>query len=262
MQAPQLPRFVLPPLWREAAVALEAAGLVRDPIFREGPGLDGNGQAVLLVPGFLAGDGSLGVMTTWLRKAGFRTKRAGIRFNVACSGEATTAMEERLEAHAERHGPVIVIGQSRGGHFARALAVRRPDLVRGIVTLGTPMLDPFAVHPLVLAQVGLVGALGTLGVGGLFRHMCLAGSCCEAFRETMTAPIPDEVGYVSVYSRNDGIVDWRVCLDPAADDLVEVDASHCGMALHAGTYRAVAGALAGFEGHHQVAAFPPLAQAA
>jgi hypothetical protein len=131
-----------------------------------------------------------------------------------------------------------------------------------MVTLGTPMLDPFAVHPLVLAQVGLVGALGTLGVGGLFRHTCLAGPCCETFREAMVTSFPRGVGYVSVYSRRDGIVDWRVCLDPAADELLEVDASHCGMALHAGTYRAVARALAGFEGTHDVAPLAPLAQAA
>ena len=68
---------------------------------------------------------------------------------------------------AERHGErVIVIGQSRGGVFARALAARRPDLVEGIVTLGSPTVSQLAVHPLVLAQVGLVGALGTRARAG------------------------------------------------------------------------------------------------
>ena len=55
-------------------------------------------------------------------------------------------------------------------------------------------------------------------------------------------PWPADLPYVSIYSRRDGIVDWRACLDPAAEH-VEVDASHCGMAAHGGTYEAIAAAL-------------------
>ena len=47
---------------------------------------------------------------------------------------------------------------------------------------------------------------------------------------------------MSIYSRRDGIVDWRACLDPGAEN-VEVNASHIGMAAHAGTYEAIAAAL-------------------
>jgi hypothetical protein len=54
------------------------------------------------------------------------------------------------------------------------------------------------------------------------------------------------VGFVSVYSRSDGIVNWRSCLDPVADQHVEVRSSHCGMAVHPGVYRAVADALVAF----------------
>ena len=50
---------------------------------------------------------------------------------------------------------------------------------------------------------------------------------------------------MSVYSRTDGIVSWQACLDPAAE-LVEVEASHCGMAVHADVYRVLADALSEF----------------
>jgi hypothetical protein len=50
---------------------------------------------------------------------------------------------------------------------------------------------------------------------------------------------------VSVYSRTDGVVDWRACLDPGAEH-VEVRASHCGMAVNASTYEVLARALADF----------------
>ena len=77
-----------PPLWREARFGLEAAALLRDPILR-GDGLsDGRGRPVLLIPGFLAGDGSLAPMSDWLRRAGFRPSRAGIVANVDCAGRS------------------------------------------------------------------------------------------------------------------------------------------------------------------------------
>lgn len=236
----------LPPIWREGRTALELAALLRDPVFREVDPDSGGGRPVLLIPGFLAGDGSLGVMTGWLRRAGYRTSRAGMRFNVNCSNTAVDALEERLERLADRHGSkVAIVGQSRGGTFARALAARRPDLVSGIVTLGSPQTDPLAIHPLVLLQVGLVGALGSLGAPGLFTRGCWDGDCRRDLREAWERSFPRGVGYVSVYSKSDGIVDWRSCLDPDAVQL-EIEASHCGMAVNAGAYRAVADALTDF----------------
>ena len=103
-----------------------------------------------------------------------------------------------------------------------------------------------AVHPLVLAQVGLVSALGTAHVPGMFRLSCLRGACCHDFRAAIQAPVPDDVGYVAVYSRSDGIVQWRSCLDPEADVLVEVSASHCGMGVNAQAFLAVANAISSF----------------
>ena len=236
-----------PPLWREARLGLEAAQLLRSPVWR-GVGVPpGEGRGVVLVPGFLAGDGTLATMAKWLRANGYWTLRAGIRANVGCSEDACARIEERLEALAARTGgPVAIVGQSRGGVLARVVATRRPDLVSGIVTLGAPTVGMLRVHPLVLLQVGFVGALGTGRVPGLFRMSCLRGACCEAFRADLGAGFPGGVRYVCVYSRSDGIVDWRACLDGAAPALVEIDASHCGMALSREAYEVVASALAAF----------------
>jgi pimeloyl-ACP methyl ester carboxylesterase len=249
----------VPPLWRETRVALEATGLRRSAVWR-GDGIpSGDGRPVLLIPGFLAGDGTMATMTHWLRMLGYRTHRAGIRANIACSEAACRRLEQRLEAFAEAQGrPVAIVGQSRGGIFAKALAARRPDLVDAIVTLGSPTVSQLRIHPLVLAQVGLVAALGSGHVPGLFSVRCLRGACCERFREALAGPFPDDVHWTALYSRTDGVVDWRACLDPQADELVEVRASHCGMALNAGVYAEVAAALAARVPH----ATPELALAA
>jgi pimeloyl-ACP methyl ester carboxylesterase len=237
----------VPPLWRETRVAFEAARLLRSPVWHGRGVVPGEGRPVLLVPGFLAGDRTLATMAGWLRANGYWTRRAGIRANVDCSQEACVRIEERLEALADRTGQrVAIVGQSRGGVLARVVAVRRPDLVSGIVCLGAPTVSMLRVHPVVLLQVGLVGALGTGRIPGMFSLSCWRGACCEAFRTDVRAPLAPDVRYVSAYSRSDGIVDWRACLDPHADEHVEVRASHCGMALSEDVYRVLAGALAGF----------------
>jgi pimeloyl-ACP methyl ester carboxylesterase len=233
-------------MWREAGVWLELAGLVRDPIFRGEDVADGRGQPVLLVPGFLAGDDSLSLMTRWLRRTGHHTSRAGMRSNVGCSGQALDRLEARLECLVERQGQrAAIMGERGGGTCARVLAARRPELVSGVLMLGTPQLDPLAVHPVVRAQLLVLGALGTLGAPGLIRRACLEGDCCSEFWEQYAARLPKGVGCVCVYSKTDGIVDWHACLDPSGEH-VEVRSSHVGMAVNTGVYRVIADSLEDF----------------
>jgi len=241
-------RSARPPFWREARLGLEAAALLRDPVLR-GAGLrDGRGRPVMLVPGFLAGDASLVPMAGWLKRAGYRPARAGMLANIDCSAALLGRLEERLERVVQEQGMrSVVIGQSRGGALAKVLAVRRPDLVAGVVTLGSPQMAPLAVHPLVRVPLNAVGALGSLGAPGLFRRSCLDGECCAEFWSELAGPLPAGVGMVAVYSRSDGIVDWRACLDPHADEQVEISTSHMGMAVSPAAWRAVASALERFE---------------
>src|SRR5215216_2002260 len=248
MRAPALsPLGARPPLWREARIGLEAAALLRDPIFRGDGMADGRGRPVLLIPGFLAGDGSLWMMAGWLKRAGYRPSRAGIVANVNCAGTLLPRLEGRLERLVSQQGQrAAIVGQSRGGTLAKVLAYRRPDLVTGVVALGSPQIDPLAVHPLVRLQLEAVGRLGSLGAPGLFKRSCMDGDCCSSFWEDLAQPPPRGVRLVSVYSKSDGIVDWRSCLDPHAEELVEIGASHCGMAVSRSAWRAVAGALESF----------------
>lgn len=242
------PHSLSPPIWREGRLGLELAALLRNPVLRGDGVTDGRGQPVLLIPGFLAGDGSLSLMGRWLKSTGHYPKRAGIRMNVNCSGIVVDRLEERLEELVQRQGQrAAIIGQSRGGHFAKVLARRRPDLVSGIVALGSPQLDPLAVNPVVWASVVAVGAIGTIGGRGMFKRGCLEGDCCAAFWEdAAVGKLPRGVGYISIYSKVDGVVDWRSCLDPAAEDHVEIRSSHCGMAVHPVAYRTIADSLKGF----------------
>ncbi len=235
-----------PPIWREARMFQELAELRRDPI-ATGIGLPaGEGRPVFLIPGYMAGDASLEPMAKALRAAGWKPERAGVRLNVGCATEMLGPIEARLEAHVDANGgqKAVVIGQSRGGTFGRWLAARRSDLVASLVTLGSPLRDPLAVNLLVLMNLGVVGTLGTLGVPGVLSTSCmrLDRCCAPAWREG-SGPLAAGFPFLSIYSRSDGIVDWRSCLDPAARH-VEVDSSHCGMAFNVDVLRAIGAELA------------------
>lgn len=214
----------------------EAAALVRSPVWRGDGVPDGGGLPVLLVPGFLAGDPALSLLNRWLRARGYQTCTAQIRFNVDCMIRAVERLERRLVEFTDHMGgPAAVVGQSRGGLLAKLLAMRQPDRVLGIVTLGSPHVDNLAISPLIAGQVRLVASLGSAGVPGMFRDDCLHGECAEELARWQNRPFPEHIAYISVYSRRDWVVDWHACLDPAADN-VEIDSSHVGMSVHPAVY--------------------------
>jgi triacylglycerol lipase len=199
---------------------------------------------VVLVPGFLAGDATLTALARALRTQGHRTYRSGIHANVDCTARALIQLETRLEAVAERRGRrVTVVGHSLGGLLARGLAVRRPDLVAGIVTLGSPMLAPGAHHVVLSRSLDTVVRLSRVGVPGVMARECVAGDCARTSFDESRLPVPPGVSFTAVYSRRDGIVDWRACLDPLATP-VEVRSSHLGMVVDPVAIHAVCRAVA------------------
>ena len=239
----------VPPRWwgahvRELRWQGELARLLADPVWR-GVGVPrGDGGPVLLIPGFLAGDSSLQVMASWLRRLGHAPRRAGIAVNVRCSDEAVDRLEQALHhVHLRTGRPVALVGHSRGGHFAKALASRRPDLVSQVVSLGAGLDDPFAIsEPTRLMVAGVRRVLHARDAErarqGCFTHTCL----CRYTRD-FSAPFPSSVPLTSVYSKGDGVVRWQACVVPYAR-CVEVRGSHVGLAFNRHAYREVARALA------------------
>lgn len=188
------------------------------------------GDPVLLVPGFLAGDWTLSLMSRHLRLLGFRTYRSGIWANVGCVDQGTQALERRLEqVAAKRERKVTIVGHSLGGMMARGLAARRPDLVAGIVTMGSPMMAPGAAHDVLLHAVRGLRRLESLGLQVLGAD-CTEGGCALRMWEESKLPLPDGFPFTAIYSPRDGIADWRACIDPLGQAR-EVRSSHTGMAV-------------------------------
>ncbi|HET7385463.1 MAG TPA: alpha/beta fold hydrolase [Nocardioidaceae bacterium] len=269
MSSPLAP-FLCPPgyagptglraLAREGSAVTEAARLVRRAVtdrVRSGEDspydvpADEHGEVpVMLIPGFMAGDATLALMAAQLRRLGYRTYRSRMHANVGCTREASDGIEARLEEIvAERGRRVSIVGHSLGGLLARGLAVRRPDLVEAIVTLASPILAPGATHPVLLFDLSVVLRLREAGFGAMMGADCTSGECARLSWERAQAPIAHDVAFTSVFSRRDGLIDWRSCLDPQAKT-VEVTTSHIGMAIDPGVMDVVARALSDNRARH------------
>src|SRR5829696_6346792 len=170
---------------RELRWQAELARLLVDPIFRGAGAPPGDGSHVILIPGFLAGEESLGVLARWLRRIGYVPRRSGIRFNVDCSDRALDRLDERLELiHCQSGGPVTLLGHSRGGHFAKALATRDPARVARVVSLGAGLDTPFDLSLPTKAALAAVRSAQSRTTYRLARMGCMTDTCgCRFARE-------------------------------------------------------------------------------
>jgi pimeloyl-ACP methyl ester carboxylesterase len=126
-----------PPTWRrltEAAWLMPRMLSTLKPARSLGPQ---DGPVALVIPGWVASDRTTESLRAALAGAGWRVHGWDLGFN----GGATLDTVERLKRRLEQVGggkPVLVVGWSLGGVYARELARAAPDLVRAVVTLGSP----------------------------------------------------------------------------------------------------------------------------
>ncbi|MEL6982728.1 MAG: alpha/beta hydrolase, partial [Actinomycetota bacterium] len=142
----------------------------------------------------------------------------------------------RMAEAAEQ--PVTIVGHSRGGQFARVLAVRYPSTVRQVIAVGSPLLlkyPEFAVFKVPAELLDRGWRAGAFGEVHPDRELQVDLDRSAAF--------PPGIDFVSIYSRSDGIVDWRSCIDGVAVP-IEVVASHRGLVKSVPGVRAIAKALA------------------
>jgi triacylglycerol lipase len=223
---------------------LELARLTVDPVFY-GVGVPrGDLRPVVLMPGFLAGDQTLAVMASWLWRIGYLPYSCGFVVNADCSDRALERVERRVDRiHRLRGRRVALVGQSRGGHFARALARRRPNRISHAISLGADLRGMFGVSAPTLAAITAVRR-GLLSLRRSRSERCLTAACDCRFTRDFTAPFPgDRVRLTSIYSKGDGVVPWPGSVVPDAD-CVEVTGSHVGLIFNRKAYREVARALA------------------
>ena len=177
----------------------------------------GDGHPVLVLPGFMAGDGSTRALRQLLRSLGYDAYGWGLGRNIGPTVRVVNEMPTLLHRIATDTGEkVSIVGWSLGGIYARHLAAHTPDLVRLLVTLGTPVRSE--VHRTSNASP-LFEALRAVHVPG---HPMLDDG------QELAVPV------TAVHTRSDGIVDWHTCLvqDAANAENLRVRGSHTGLGFN------------------------------
>jgi pimeloyl-ACP methyl ester carboxylesterase len=187
-------------------------------------------RQVLVIPGFGFGDAATLPMQIALQRAGFQVVRSHILANVRCSDRAVDRLAQVAREACVRDGHRIqVVGHSRGGMLARGLAARHPELVSTAVSLGAPLNDEFAFYEIPKPMVGVLKVVHQRDPE-LRERKCVTRDCSCPYMEATRQPLPEGVELISYYTTSDGIVDWRACVVPGAEN-IEVPGSHLGMGL-------------------------------
>lgn len=226
------------PVFLELRNRAERRALATSPLWDAEGVPAGRGRPLLLIPGFLANPNSCDPLSQILTRAGWDVQVADIGRN---SGPAYTSLErctEHLFDMADKgRTPVTIVGHSRGGQYGRVLSVRHSDLVCQLITLGAPLLIKYPRFAPVRVPIEVLEIGWRSGALGEVDPIQEAAVDNDRF-----VPFPADIDFVSIYSRNDGIVDWRASLDPAART-IEVSSSHRGLVNGLAGVAAVASAL-------------------
>jgi pimeloyl-ACP methyl ester carboxylesterase len=224
------------PIICEPYSLLELATLRLSPVYY-GMGVPaGDGSAVVLVPGFLGMDLTLFELHAWLSRIGYRPYFSGIGFAADCPNMLAQQLAQTIgRAYVETGQRVHLVGHSLGGIFARSAAVRMPGRIASVTTLGSPFRGLVA-HGLVLTLADLVRQR----IRNQYENPpegCATSRCSCAFGRSLGRKWPRSVAQTAIFTRDDGIVDWRYCLtgDPNVD--VEVSGTHLGLIFNSNTYQ-------------------------
>lgn len=199
---------VRPAIRRTAAEAMTFlrpdTGLPVDPVL---PRVEG--RPVLVLPVIGRGDVHAAPMRAALDRLGYRAFGWGLGTNFGPTPRIMAGVERRLLALHAEYGPLDIAGFSLGGVFARLLAHRHPDKVRQVATVCSPFRETAdsAFLPL--------------------RPFLRAWRTPDLVEIAAGAARPLPVPGTFVFSRRDGVVAWRSCIEPSRpEDCFEIPGLH------------------------------------
>ena len=231
--------------WTEALFAAELLLLHTAPVYYGFGVPRGDDSGVVIIPGFLGTDVYLMELHAWLKRIGYRPYFSGIGINADCPNLLIQRrLHETVEtALRETRRKVHVIGHSLGGIIARAVASQRPNDIASVITLAAPFRG-MVVHRSVLrvAETVRQRILDEHGPGVL--PDCYTGRCTCNFLDSLRRHMPKAVMQTAIYTRDDGVVDWRYCMTRNPEVDFEVPGTHIGMAFNPSAYTIIAERLA------------------
>lgn len=199
----------------------------------------GDGHPIVVAPSFMTGDGGTAALRAFLRRSGFAAYGWDQGRNTGLREQVYLDFESHIKDLAARYGrKVSLVGWSLGGVYARTMANKNPDVIRQVITLGSPIHIP--------DMSGVTGPVlklyEMLNSGAMTDPMLTWGDC---WRDTPKVPS------TAIYSEGDGIVDWSFCVDKTLNvdtENLRVPGSHVGLTHNPAVMYAIADRLAQREG--------------
>ncbi len=178
---------------------------------------EGDGHPVMVVPGFMGSDTSTVILRKFITNLGYDTYDWGLGRNLG-KVEYIELLIERLDEIYNKTGKQIsLVGWSLGGVFARQLAKERPDIIRQVITLGSPFGGLAEPNNASWAYTLITGGKKVKEISDIFLA---------------NVPLPAPVPTTAIYSKEDGIVQWQTCMERIEDKLhqnIQVRGSHIGL---------------------------------
>jgi triacylglycerol lipase len=225
-------------LWREVFAGVDYVKLKASSTYYGFGVPHGRGDAVVIVPGFLGNDWYLVEMYLWLQRMGYKPYFSRIGHNATCPDKLIHRLMNTVNrAYADTGRPVHLIGHSFGGVLARGVAVRKPERIASLTTMGSPFAG-IRVNPWVLWAIGQVRKRAHRR--GRDAKACFTDACACGFLCTMNNYFPSSIMQTAIYTRSDGVVDWEACINNDPDTDYEVSGTHIGLAWNPQVYRIIA----------------------
>jgi len=205
----------------------------------------GDNSAVVIIPGFMLTDLYLVELYGWLGRIGYEPYFSGIGLNADCPNLLIRRkLTETIRRARRKTGRKIhVIGHSLGGVLARSIACELQEEVASVITLGAPFRGTVA-HPRLLQAVEVVRKQIKQNHGTKVLPDCYSGACTCSFLDSLCRDLPGDMAQTAIYTRNDGLVDWRYCITGNPDVDVEVSGTHVGLGFNPSVYYIIAKRLA------------------
>ncbi len=239
------------PIWNEALFGAELLLLHASPVYY-GLGVPrGDGSAVIVIPGFLGTDLYVTHLHAWLQRIGYRAQLSGIGLNAECPNLLIRyRLGETIAAARARTGrKVHLIGHSLGGIIARSYAAQRPQDVASVITLAAPFRGT-VLHYSVLQAAKVVRSHILTEHGKDVQPDCYTPRCTCDFVNSLHCRMPESVVTTAIYTRDDGIADWRYCRTGKPDRDFEVAGTHVGLVFNPSVYTIIADRLAQTSSRH------------
>jgi pimeloyl-ACP methyl ester carboxylesterase len=232
------------PIWVESLIGVDWVMLHVSPAYFGFGVPKGDGSPVVLVPGFMGSDVYLYELYLWLRRIGYTPYLSNIGRNADCLNTLANKLTKTIsKAHKETGKKVHLIGHSLGGILSRSAAIQNPKPVGSIITLGSPFRGVRS-HPWVLDMAEKIRRRIFAQQDEEKQPHCYTGYCDCAAVSALHHALPPSVHQSAIYSKIDGIVDWRVCIHNDDERDFEVTSTHIGLVFNYQVYKLIAARLA------------------